>query len=417
MKMKDSKMVKGNVAIDRDRLWSDLMTVGKIGFQQGHGVNRPALSDADIAARDWLTKRMSAAGLEVRVDAAANVIGTLKTRTPRSQKILVIGSHLDTVPQGGMFDGALGVGAALECARVIRENEIELPWDIEIIDFSDEEAAYNAGTVGSRAMIGQLKPDEIFVSKAKGGLTFADGMEKVGKDPARIGEAVRDPKIFAGMLELHIEQGSRLESEGIAIGAVTGIVGIYRYIVTVRGEAGHAGTTPMHLRDDALVKAAPVFTMLPQWVRETNGEMVGTIGQVTLEPGATNVIPGVCTFIVEVRSMNASDMVAVRERLKSWAAAQRNVSVRTIYEKNSVALSEPLIDAVIRAAESEGVSHMRIQSGAGHDTQSFAPYVPSGMIFIPCKNGKSHCPDEWIEPDQAAYGCRVLLRTILDLAE
>lgn len=403
--------------IDRDRLWSDLMALGKIGFGQGRGMNRPALSGADIAAREWLIERMNQAGLDIRVDAAANVIGRLKAGAPLSEKILLIGSHLDTVPQGGMFDGALGIAAGLECVRVIRENGIKLPWDLEIVDFSDEEAAYNAGTVGSRAMIGQLKPDEIFVSKTKGGSTFAAEMERMGKDPARIGEAVRDPKIFQWVLELHIEQGSRLESEGIEIGAVTGIVGIYRYIVTVKGEAGHAGTTPMHLRDDALVKAAPVFVMLPQWVQETNREMVGTIGQVTLEPGATNVIPGVCTFIVELRSMKASDMVSVRERLQSWAAAQRNVSVKTIYEKNSVSLSGPLLDAVIRAAESEGLSYMRMPSGAGHDAQSFAPFVPSGMIFVPCKNGKSHCPEEWIEPDQAADGCRVLLRTILELAD
>ncbi len=405
------------MTINKDRLWSDLQEVGKIGFQEGHGVNRPALSDADIAAKHWLMDRMQEAGLEVSVDAATNVIGTLRAQAERPVKILIIGSHLDTVPNGGMFDGALGTIAALECARTIRENGIDLPWDIEVINFSDEEAAYNAGTVGSRAMIGQLKEGEIFKSKAKGLSTFAEEMKKMQKDPNQIGDAVRDPKIFRAVLELHIEQGNRLEAENIQIGAVTGIVGIYRYIVTVKGEAGHAGTTPMHLRNDALVKAAPVFTLLPGWVSEQNKEMVGTIGQLALEPGATNVIPGECEFVVELRSMDIQDMVAVRDRLEQWAGATPGVSIRPILEKGSVSLNERLIDTIVRSAEAEGFSNRRMPSGAGHDTQSFAASVPCGMIFVPCRNGKSHCPQEWIEPEQAADGAQVMLRTILDLAK
>jgi hydantoinase/carbamoylase family amidase len=407
---------RNDPVINQARLWADLQEVGKIGYRQGYGLTRPALSDADIAAKEWLMKRMRDAGLEVRIDPATNIIGTLRTAARRPAKVFAIGSHLDTVPQGGMFDGALGVAAGLECARTIKENRIELPWDLEVINFSDEEAAFNAGTVGSRAMTGELTSDEIFISKTKGIPTFADGMKRMGKDAARIGEAVRDPGIFEAVMELHIEQGNRLYTSGIQIGAVTGIVGIYRYTITVTGEANHAGTTPMHLRDDALVKAAPVFTLLPQWVRARNKEMVGTIGQVTIVPGASNVIPGICTFIVELRSMNKEDMVAIRELLEEWVQTQKGCTMKTIYEKNSVALSESMIEAVVKAAEAEGLSNMRMPSGAGHDTQSFAPYVPSGMIFVPCKEGKSHCPEESIEPQQAADGCQVLLKTILELA-
>jgi len=403
--------------INKERLWADLMEVGKIGYREGRGVSRPALSDADIAAEEWLMDAMKAAGLAVRVDAAGNVIGTLKADRKGPVKVFVLGSHLDTVPHGGMFDGALGVVSALECARVIKEQGVKLPWDLEVISFCDEEAAYNAGTVGSRAMIDQLMPEEIYVSKVKGSSTFADELKRSGKNPESIGDAVRDAGIFEAAMELHIEQGNRLFTEGIQIGAVTGIVGIYRYIVTVTGETNHAGTTPMHLRDDALVKAAPVFTLLPQWVYSRNEEMVGTIGQVAIEPGATNVIPGVCEFVVELRSMLKEDMVAVREQLEKWVMSQPGCSMKTIYEKDSVALSEPLIDAVARAAQAEGLSSVRMPSGAGHDTQSFASYVPCGMIFVPCKDGKSHCPEEWIEPQQAADGCRVLLRSVLDLAD
>jgi N-carbamoyl-L-amino-acid hydrolase len=198
---------------------------------------------------------------------------------------------------------------------------------------------------------------------------------------------------------------------------VTGIVGIYRYIITVKGVANHAGTTPMKFRDDALVKAAPVFLLLPQWCRARNPEMVGTIGQVKLLPGATNVIPGECSFIVELRSMRNDDMEAVRDVIQSWVESHSGFDMKTILEKGSVALSNRLIDTVIQAAAGENLSSIKMPSGAGHDTQSFAPQVPCGMIFIPCRNGKSHSPDEQIEPRQAAEGCQVLLRTVLALAK
>ena len=406
-----------DLKINAERLWSDLMVLGQIGFSQEKGVSRPALSETDLEAREWLKKKMESDGLDVRTDAAMNVIGTLKSSAKKSEKVLVICSHLDTVPSGGMFDGALGVVAGLECARTLKENRVQLPWDVEIINFSDEEAAYNAGTIGSRAMIGKLVENEIYVSKTGGEKTFATQLKKAGADPGRIGDAVRDQDAFTAVLELHIEQGNRLETDGIQIGAVTGIVGIYRYIIKVKGEANHAGTTPMRLRDDALVKAAPIFLLLPQWCLARNTEMVGTIGQVALEPGATNVIPGECSFIVELRSMQNDDMEAVRDMLKNWVDGHSGFSMKTILEKGSVILSNTLIDTVSRAAEMEGLSNIKMPSGAGHDTQSFAPRVTCGMIFIPCRKGKSHSPEEQIESRQAAEGCQVLLRTVLELAK
>jgi len=417
-KRKGLKRVSDSVGdlVNTERLWSDLRELGKIGLVEGRGVTRLALSDADIAAKEWLTKRMKEAGLEVHMDAATNVIGKLKPGTQRDTKIVAVGSHLDTVPQGGMFDGALGVLAGLECARVLQEKKIGLPWDLEIINFSDEEASHNAGTVGSRAMMGTLSRDEIYRSKEKGVPTFAEDMKRLKKDPDHIGEAIRSPKMFKALLELHIEQGGLLEAREIDIGAVTGIVGIYRYSVEVLGKTDHAGTTPMSLRDDSLVKAAPIFTLLPQWVKARNPEMVGTIGQIYLEPGATNVVPGKCMFTVELRSMKPEDMVAIRDLISEWVGKHKGSSVETIYEKDSVELSKSVIDTIARATEIEGLSVIRMVSGAGHDSQSFAPYVPTGMIFVPSRGGKSHCPEEWTDAQQAANGCRVLLRTILELA-
>lgn len=403
--------------IDGDRLWADLMAVGEIGFAPGQGVTRTALSDADLVGKEWLRGRLRDAGLEIHTDAACNVIGRLRCGVP-GKRLVAVGSHLDTVPNGGKFDGMLGVLAGLECARTIREHGIRLPWDLEVINFTDEEGAHNAGTVGSRAMMGALEHGELERSVKTGRASFAEDLRKAGKDPARIGEARRDPAEFSAYLELHIEQGARLESQGIQIGAVTAIVGIYRYVVTVDGTAGHAGTTPMALRNDALVKAAPLFTLLPEWVKARDPDMVGTIGQVELFPGATNVVPGRCRFVVEVRSQCAADMMHLREMLKAYADGREGWRVEAIFEKEGTPCAEPFIQAVAHAAAAEGLSCIRMPSGAGHDAQSLAAAgVPTGMIFVPCRRGVSHSPEEWIEPVQAAQGCQVLLRTLLSLTE
>ncbi|MCG6928970.1 MAG: Zn-dependent hydrolase [Desulfofustis sp.] len=404
-------------AINSDRLWSEIMESSQFGQAAGGGITRRALTEPDVQARNWLIEKMRQAGLEVRIDDAMNVIGTLKAKSPRSKKAGAMGSHFDTVPNGGRFDGILGVLAALECARTFNEHGIDLPWDLEVISFCDEEAGYNAGTIGSRAMMGLLQDGEIYLSKGKEGPTFADNLKRLGKDPENIYRAKRDPSDLVFFLELHIEQGRVLENAEKQIGVVTAIVGIYRYVVTVRGEAAHAGTTPMHLRQDALVEAAPMFTMLPAWVVERNPDMVGTIGQVKVEPGATNVVPGECTFIVELRSQLPEDMQAVRDRLFEYCSKRSGWDVKKIYEKDSVQLSAPMIDIISAAAGEGKLNWMAMPSGAGHDAQTLAPSVPTGMIFVPCRGGISHSPREWIEPQNAADGCQVLFNTVQAIAE
>lgn len=392
------------------------MEIGRFGKQANGGITRKALTDQDQQARMWLIEKMEQAGMEVRVDAAMNVIGTLKTKNPQTDKIGAMGSHLDTVPNGGLFDGILGVLAALECARTFKEHKIDLPWDLEVISFCDEEAGYNAGTIGSRSMLGLLREGEIYLSKKKDAPTFADNLELLGKDPENIYSAKRNPKELVFFLELHIEQGKVLEVEQKQIGVVTAIVGIYRYVVTVKGEPAHAGTTPMKLRKDALVEAAPMFTLLPEWLNERNPEMVGTIGQVEIEPGATNVVPGECRFVVELRSQIPEDMQAIRDKLFKYCSKRSNWHAETIYEKDSVQLSENMIRVISSAAELGGFEWMQIPSGAGHDAQTLAPYVDTGMIFVPCRNGISHSPLEWIEQQNAADGCQALFNTVRELA-
>lgn len=405
-----------HLAVNADRIWNDVMELGSIGAVPTGGITRPALGEADMVARSWLISRMHDAKLDVEVDAAMNIIGRLKS-SRADAKTVIVGSHLDTVPSGGIFDGALGVLAGLECARVFAENNVSLPFDLEIVDFTDEEGYHNAGTVGSRAMLGKVTQEEIHLAKMPDIATFAEDMQRHGYEPMRISEAKRNLSTIDAYLELHIEQGAHLDESKIEIGVVTGIVGIYRYAVSIIGEANHAGTTPMRDRKDALVMAAPLFSLLPQWVDACSRQMVGTIGQVKVEPGAMNIIPGECRFIVELRAMEAEQMSSVRALIEEWVSARPGSSVRAVLEKGSVPMHQRLIDTVAKSAQLEGMQHVHMSSGAGHDAQSFAPYVPTGMIFVPSLRGKSHCPTEWTEREHVAAGCQVLLRTIRQLAD
>lgn len=404
---------KAFAAVSGDRLWNDLMELGKIGAIEGGGVSRPGLSPADEEGRQWFIAACVKAGFDVRLDPMRNVIVRIPAKDPAA-KVLATGSHLDSVPGGGRFDGALGALAALECARVIKENNIELPYHLEIIAFVDEEGAYGAGSVGSRAMMGLLMPGELTRESVVTGTSFAADMAKLGGDAAA--DVRRSPEEFAAYVELHIEQGPRLENARKDCGPVTAIVGIERYEVVVTGKAGHAGTTPMQIREDALVMAAPLFTLLPAWAVEQNPEMVATIGTLSLHPGGANIIPGECRFVIGVRSGRQEDLDAIGTRLKAYVQDKPAFSVKQIYKKGGAAMHPDVIAAIEKGAEMAGCSSMRLSSGAGHDAQTLGPYLPTGMIFVPCRGGISHNPAEWIEPEQAAKGAQVLLNTLLLLS-
>lgn len=400
-------------AINADRLWADLMELGNIGAARDRGVSRPGLSPADEEARQWFINACKQTGLEVHVDALRNVIGRIPAKDPNA-KVLATGSHLDTVHEGGRFDGALGVMAGLECARVIRENALELPYIFEVIAFTDEEGTYGAGSVGSRAMMGTLKPGELQKPSGVTGRVFANDLASLGGNASM--DVRRTPNSFAYYLELHIEQGPILESAGMDCGVVTTIVGIERYDVTVTGQAGHAGTTPMHMRKDALVMAAPLFTLLPQWAQEQNPEMVATIGIVSVLPGGGNIIPGECRFTIGIRSSRQEDLDAIGERLRGYVKDKPAFSVKQIYKKPGCAMHPEVMAAIEKGISMAGYSSMALSSGAGHDAQSMGPYVPSGMIFVPCRDGLSHNPAEWVEKDQAARGAQALLNSFLVLS-
>jgi N-carbamoyl-L-amino-acid hydrolase len=399
--------------VNGQRLWTNVLELGRIGKGE-RGVSRIAFSEADLHGRRWFLEKIKEAGLSATIDEVGNVFGW--EPVSGSKKILV-GSHLDTVPEGGMFDGALGVLCALECVQTIRERNIRLSHGIQIAGFSNEEGyPMGPGLFGSRYFaegIGEKEHNvmEPFLAKA--------GFHGLGSGR---NHGAFDPSDYLCYLELHVEQGGVLDSVKEHIGVVQGIVGIHRLEVRFNGVPNHAGTTPMNHRRDALLGAAALILELPDLVSKHGSDItVGTCGQVHVSPGAHNVIPGNVSISIEVRDLEAETAENVLEALNRKSrdiAEKRSLSVEfSPVSKSSPAKMDGEIQAVILdTARSLGLSARLMPSGAGHDGAVFAEYVPTGMIFVPSRNGISHSPDEWTEPQDCVNGANVLLRTLLKLA-
>jgi len=379
---------------------------------------RMALSDADLEARRWFKRRMEEAGLRVREDAAANIIGRLDpTSSPADGACIATGSHIDAVLHGGKFDGALGLCASLEALRAIRESGLLIPRPLELLVFTDEEGGHYAGTFGSRAMFNLLDEGEIFKSKGGGRPSLAQSLEHAGKDPGQISQAFRSPSEFRAFLELHIEQGPILDSLDIPIGIVERIVSIERYLLHVGGKAGHAGTTPMNLRDDALVKAARLITALNKIFRSGGPGLVGTIGELKVHPGAFNIIPGKVEMSLDLRSMKRVPLQSVRRQIQKIAYSMGDVKIETLLSKGGVNMDPGVRKKIELSCRERGVGWKKLGSGAGHDAMTFPTQgIPTGMIFVPCIEGKSHCPEEAIRWKDAALGAQILADTLMRIA-
>ena len=398
---------------DPGRLERRIDELGRFGANPEGGVSRVAFSAADLAGRDYVQALMRNAGLEVRIDTAGNIIGR-RPGTDPALPVIMTGSHIDSVPKGGNYDGDVGVLGAIEVAELLRAHGIETRHPFEFVVFTDEEG----GTVGSQAMAGRLDAPALSVV-SHSGLTIGDGIRAVGGDPARILEARRLPGSVAAFVELHIEQGAILDEAGIDIGVVDGIVGIRWWDVTVEGIANHAGTTPMDRRRDALVTAAEFTLAVNRVASATPGTQVATVGRISAEPGAPNVIPGRVKLSLEIRDLATDKMESVFRAVEAEAkriAAGRGTSIR--FEEVQLSLTpaptdERLRKAIESAAASLGLSHRRMPSGAGHDAQDMAHVAPMGMVFVPSKGGISHAPQEYTAPADLANGTDVLLRTLL----
>lgn len=404
--------------IDANRLLADLADLGEIGRTSEGGVSRPALSPADLAARDWFRQQVSEAGLEFRSDAAGNVSAVLPASTNTAATLLT-GSHLDTVPNGGRFDGALGVLAGLEVLRTIQEAGLELPIHLEAISFTDEEGAL-VSLLGSRALSGQLDLEAL--EHPRGGQEALEaGCSRAGLRATSLAEASRPPGSVHGFVELHIEQGTRLEEGGARIGIVTSIVGIRSFWLHFGGEAAHAGTTPLARRADALWGATEFVQRAQRLVEGRFAPGVFNCGRLAVEPGAFNIVPAKVRLSLELRHGSVDELDEMeRELLALGATVAQNSSLR--FESVRADRTDPMpMDgevqtAIASASDRLGHAHRRMVSFAGHDAGPLGIIAPTGMIFVPSVGGVSHHPQERTRPEDVAAGANVLLHTLLELA-
>ena len=404
------------LAVNGERLQTRLQALAEFGKLPGGGCNRVAFSAADRDARELVMEWMRTAGLDVGIDTAGNILGRRAGSDSRLSP-LMFGSHIDSVPDGGHFDGSLGVLGAIEVVQTLVENGITTRHPLEVVVFQNEEA----GKTGSRAMIGAVTEHDLALT-TPAGKTIAEGIEYIGGDPTRLDAAIRGRGDIAAFLELHIEQGAVLETAGVTIGVVEGIVGIKRWSVVIEGAANHAGTTPMAVRQDALLTAARFIEAVNGVVSGRPGQQVGTVGQIEAFPGAPNVVPGRVHLSLEIRDLEMANIDRLCEAIaaEGVAAGSRNgttVTLEQYYESAGAPTDERIRDAIDAAAAGFGFTHMRMPSGAGHDAQSIARIAPVGMIFIPSERGISHSPLEYSRPEDVLAGVNVLLATISKLDE
>lgn len=401
--------------INAKRMEDRIAALSQFGKNPEGGVSRVAFSDADIAGRNYIQTLMKEAGLQVRIDTAGNIIGSREGSNPSLAPIL-FGSHIDSVPGGGNYDGDVGVIAAIECIEVLKEANQTTKHPLEVIVFSDEEG----GLVGSRSMAGEFHETAMEI-KSHSGKTIREGVRAIGGDPDRINEAQRSKDSITAFLELHIEQGGILESEKTNIGVVEGIVGINWWDVTIQGFANHAGTTPMNQRKDALLAAARLITVVNEVATSLPGRQVATVGRIKAEPGAPNVIPGKVVMSLEIRDLSAEKIQIVYEKIQEKAKqiAQQSGTTITFNALDTTAvpaLSDERIRKIIsEAAQELGFTYKLMPSGAGHDAQDIARIAPMGMIFVPSVGGISHSPKEFTRTEDMGNGAAVLLHTILKI--
>lgn len=405
---------QSDLRVNQQRLTQHIEGLSHFGRNPQGGVSRVAFSQADRDGREYVKGLMRDAGLQARVDAAGNIIGRREGSDPSLPPIL-FGSHIDSVPEGGNYDGDVGSLGAVEVVQTLKENNIVTRHPLEVIVFCDEES----GLVGSRSFIGEMPASELEM-KDKDGRTLRERIQFIGGDPDRLARAAHKRGDYAAYLELHIEQGGTLDTEKIQIGVVEGIVGIDWYEVTIDGFANHAGTTPMNQRHDALLAAAKLIEAVNRVVTSIPGRQVATVGRIAAFPGAPNVIPGRVVMTVEIRDLSLEKMGSVYELVRKEAdkiAAESGTKISfRQFNHNIPAPTDPRMRAIVAEAARElGLSSKSMPSGAGHDAQEMARIMPAGMIFVPSAGGISHSPKEYTRPEDCANGANVLLHSILKL--
>lgn len=398
--------------INAGRFREDFEGLARIGATPEGGVHRPAFSEAHRQARRWFLRRAQDAGLAVRIDGASNHSALLPG--PAGGRTMLLGSHLDSVPEGGRFDGALGVVAALEVLRTLKESGLLLAVHMEAIDFTDEESRY-IDYLGSRALSGQLRRQDLQRPLVEPEC-FQEALAGAGLDEASLLSCARQSAELAGYLELHIEQGPRLARRELQIGAATGIVGIRNYRLRFRGRADHSGTTPMDARRDASLGACAFRLSIQSALLERFPNCVGTIGRMDFSPGSLNVVPAQVDVLLETRALDQGTFDELEVELTAEAEDQAaryglSLQIERLASAPPVALNPGMRAVIHAAARSLGLKTTDMPSGAGHDAQVMAAITPTGLIFVPSTGGISHNPQEHTPFDDCVNGANVLLRS------
>ncbi|TDB04626.1 M20 family metallo-hydrolase [Halomonas marinisediminis] len=379
----------------------------------GPGVTRLFCSEEHRQVLEPIGDWMRQAGLEPSLDASGNLVG----RNPRAiagEKTLILGSHQDTVTEGGKYDGMLGVALPLVALQALKDEGVDLPYGVEVVAFGDEEGTrFQSTLIGSRALAGTLDDDSLAARDAEG-ISVAEAIQAFGGDPGAIPDLARRPELVLGFVEVHIEQGPVLESRDHAVGVVTALTGIERHRVTVTGKAGHAGTTPMAGRRDALVGAAEMVVEADRRLQASDN-FVGVVGKLEVRPNAVNVIPSEVTFTLELRSPNGETRAHGREEILSAIhrlaeARGLEVAIERTYAAEAVACADWLIEALEEACDGVGEPVERMFSGAGHDGLAMHDLTDIGMLFVRCRDGLSHHPDESITAEDAKRATRVMMQ-------
>jgi N-carbamoyl-L-amino-acid hydrolase len=404
------------------RFKADFNNIAQCGVLDNGGVTRLALTPPDHEARTYLIKRMRAAGLEVHIDAVGNIHGVLAGTHPDLAEV-VVGSHLDTVPQGGHYDGVIGVLAGVEVVRRLRDANIRPRRSIRIINFCAEESSrFGVATLGSKALSGKIDIQKLREMKDRDGVSFATALERCGCNIAALEQDILHPGDIHAFLELHIEQGRRLEEEGIDIGLVCAIAAPTRFDLVISGRSDHSGNTPMHMRRDALAGAAEVVLAVERIATTMSDSGVGTVGVLEVEPGVMNVVPGRVHMQIDIRDIDMHAKRQVCSKLQDYIkqiGAERDLKIknRTLCDDTPVPLDAELRARIRRIAGQLNISSIEMPSGAGHDAMNFADIAPTALIFIPSIDGISHNIREQSSFEAIEKGIALLYASVLELAQ
>ncbi|WP_295614246.1 Zn-dependent hydrolase [Chamaesiphon sp. GL140_3_metabinner_50] len=409
-----SSPILSELKIDSARLDRSLVELAEIGKLPKGGISRVAFTPEDLSARQLVQTWMIAAGMTVRTDAAGNIIGRYEGLNPHAGAIAT-GSHIDTVPTGGIYDGCFGVLAGIEVVRVLHDRSIRLYHPIEVIVFTDEERS----VIGSKGMAGEVLEDASYYARLDG-TPIQTCLDRIGGNWSQIVTAKRQPSEMVAFVELHVEQGGVLEYLDKPIGIVTGVVGQYRFAVNVIGRANHAGTTPMNMRKDALVAASEIVLAVNKIARSIDGDQVATVGYLNVSPNATNTVPGMVDLRIDMRDLSEERLQLLTANLKAEIVNIARTTETAISIQQTLHIRPTLADPqIMRSIEgvcqNMGLAYTHMPSRAGHDAQEIGRFTAMGMIFVPSRAGVSHSADEYTSPEECDRGANVLLQTFQQL--